>query len=186
MTERALRAASRRLRHRSRSVAVSIALVATAAVAVWIAVECVLAAVGRPALLWSPTQMAELVRGGGAAVIAVGAALAVLGLAAVVLALLPGRLARHEIPDERAVYVVDDAVLASGISRAAATGARVGADQVRTVVSRRRSITHVRPTTGFPPDASATNATVTAVVDGLALRPAPRASVVIARSGVAA
>lgn len=186
MIDRPLRVAARRLRHRSRSVAVSIALVATALVAVWVAVEAVLAALGRPALLWAPARTVEIVRAGGPAVVAVGAAIAVLGLAAVVVALLPGRLARRELPDERAVYIVDDEVLASGISRVAATAARVGSGQVRTVVSRRRSITHVRPTTGFPPDEAATSDSVTAAVDGLGLRPAPRATVVIARSGVAA
>ncbi|MBN9194410.1 hypothetical protein [Microbacterium sp.] len=186
MIDRPLRVAARRLRHRSRSVAVSIALVATALVAVWVAVESVLAALGRPALLWAPARTVEIVRAGGPAVVAVGAVLAVLGLVAVVLAFLPGRLARRELPDGRAVYVVDDEVLASGISRVAARAARVGSDQVRTVVSRRRSTTHVRPTTGFPPDAAVTSDSVTAAVDGLGLRPAPRASVVIARSGVAA
>ena len=58
-------------------------------------------------------------------------------LVTVVLAILPGRKARHELADDRAVVIMDDEVMASGISRVTAAAAAVAPAPVRTSVSRR-------------------------------------------------
>lgn len=186
MSGRTLRSAAHRLRHRSRSVAVSVALAVVALAAIWLGVESVLAALGLRPLLIAPAQLASLAAAGGPAVIAAAAAVAVAGLVAVILAVAPGRLARRELTDERAVYLIDDDVLASGISRVSARAARVGADQVRTSISRRRAVTTLRPSTGFPADRGATADAVAAVISSLEPKPAPRTSVAVESQGVLA
>ncbi|TQJ31530.1 hypothetical protein [Microbacterium sp. SLBN-146] len=184
--QRALRSASRRLRHRSRSVAVSVALGASGIAAAWVGTESVLAALGLPPLWLSPADLVALAAGGGYLTVAAGGAVGLLGLACLAIAVTPGRLRRREITDERTTWVIDDDVLAAGLSRATARAAGVGTDQVRTVVGRRRAVTRVRPSTGFRPDLEATNAAAAGVVAAVSPSPAPRTSVVIDREGVLA
>lgn len=160
-TERRL---SRRMRYRSRSVAVSIALAIAAAATAYVGVEAVLAALSVPPVLLTPADMISAVQAGTPWSIAVMAVLAVLEIWCLVLALTPGGRARRELADERAVFVIDDDVMAGGISRAAARDAGVPREQVTTTVGRRRAVVRVRPSTGFPVDADmATDAAARAV-----------------------
>lgn len=150
---RSARRLSRRMRYRSRSVAVSIALGLVALAAAYLGAESVLAALSLPPLLISPDTLLALVAAGTSVTIAVVAALVVLGIVCIVLAVAPGARARRDLTDDRAIFVIDDDVMASGISRAAALSAGVPRDQVRTTVSRRRALVRVRPSSGFRVDA---------------------------------
>ena len=51
-------------------------------------------------------------------------------------AVLPGRRARHLLPDRRAAVVVDDEVIASALARRARLAANVSQEQVMVAVSR--------------------------------------------------
>lgn len=184
--QRALRSASRRLRHRSRSVAVSVALVASSVAAAWVGTESVLAALGARPLWLAPADVVAAAVDGGYLTVVAGGGAGLLGLFCLVIALAPGRLRRRELADGRTIWVIDDDVLAAGLSRATARAAGVGTDQVRTVVGRRRAVTRVRPSTGFPPDLQATRAAAADVISAVSPSPAPRTSVVIDREGVLA
>lgn len=148
--ERADRRIVRRALHRSRSVPAVIVLLALAVVAGWFAVECALALLDRPALLARPGAVVDLLTapepGTVTTVVAVTAAVA--GLVAVVLALSPGRHARHAIAAERVMVVADDGVIAGALARTARTTAALGPDRAQAWVSRRRAQVRVTPTAG--------------------------------------
>ncbi|MFJ6653790.1 DUF6286 domain-containing protein [Microbacterium sp. NPDC091313] len=182
----ALRRSSRRLRHRSRSAAVSVALVLAALIGAYLAVEAGLALAGQRALLASPAQMWDFAQSQPAVAWSAAVVLALIGVVFVVLALTPGRLARREISDERLTIVLDDDVLASGLSRSAATAAGVARSQVRTSVGHRRARLDLTPTTGFPPSRDAAQQAAESTVRDLAVRPALTTSVHVEREGVIA
>jgi hypothetical protein len=184
--QRALRRTARRLRHRSRSAAVTVALALAALLGVYLAVEAGLALAGLPALVAAPAEMWDLAQAQPVIAYGTAAVLAVVGVAFVVLAVLPGRLARREIADDRLTVVLDDDVLASGLSRSVATAAGVARTQVRTSVGRRRARVDLTPTTGFPPSREAAQQAGQATVRTLGIRPALNPSVVVGREGVIA
>ena len=174
----------RRERYRSRSRAVVIALALICLGLAFVGTESVLAALGLAPLLVAPDRLIDSINT-PSMLVTIGAGAAVLfGLVLVVLALAPGRRARHAIPHERMAVIVDDNVLAGALGRAARTAASVPADRVRTTVSARRARVAVTPSSGFPLD----RATVSAATDALAaaLAPAPRVrvDVAVAPSGV--
>lgn len=175
---------SRRLRFRSRSVAASVALTVPALAAVYAAVESTLALLDLPALVSAPFALVELARENTAVAIAIGAGLAALGLVCLVVALTPGRYRRRTIADERAAFVVDDDVVASGISRAVARRLDIDRSQVRTSLGRRRADVRVTPTTGFGQSAERARTAAAEVVEAIAVRPAPSARATVERSGV--
>lgn len=146
---RSARRLSRRMRYRSRSVAVSIALGTLALAVAYLGAESVLAALSLPPLLVAPETLFGLIAAGTPVNIAVIAALVVLGIVCLVLAVAPGARARRDLTDDRAIFVIDDDVMAGGISRAAALSAGVPREQVTTTVSRRRAVVRVRPSSGF-------------------------------------
>ncbi|MBW1639770.1 DNA/RNA endonuclease G [Microbacterium resistens] len=80
-----------------------------------------------------------------------GGAMAVLGLAAVLLAILPGRRARRSLRGARLAVVADDGVLADAAADAVARRCVLPRAQVRVVVGRRVDV-HVVPTSGVPVD----------------------------------
>jgi hypothetical protein len=181
-----LRRSSRRLRHRSRSAAVSVALVLAALIGAYLAVEAGLALAGHRPLLATPAAMWDFAQ--SQPVVAWGAAivLALVGLVFVLSAILPGRLARREVADERLTIVLDDDVLASGLSRSVATAAGVSRAQVRTAVGARRARVDLTPTTGFPPSRDVAQQAAQATVRALGVRPTVTTSVAVAREGVIA
>mgnify|MGYP001148520599 CR=1 FL=1 len=150
---RAARRLSRRMRFRSRSVAVSIALGVVALAAAYIGAESVMAALSLPPLVLAPEDLLALVSAGTPVNLAVVAALGAPGIVCLALAVAPGARARRDLTDERAIFVIDDDVMAGGISRAAALSAGVPREQVTTTVSRRRAVIRVRPSSGFRVDA---------------------------------
>jgi hypothetical protein len=161
---RAARRLSRRMRFRSRSVAVSIALGLVALATAYLGTEAILAALSLPPLLLAPADLLAAVVTGTPGNIAAATAVGILGVVCLVLALAPGARARRDLNDDRAIFVIDDDVMASGISRAAALSVGVPREQVTTTVSRRRAVVRVRPSTGFPVDAqTATDAASRAV-----------------------
>lgn len=185
MNEKSLhRRLVRRERYRSRSRAVIIALALVSLGLAYVGTESVLAAVGRAPLLASPDRLVEGINTPTLPV-TVGAAAAVLfGLVLVVLALAPGRQARHAIPHERMAVVVDDNVLAGSLGRAAREAASLPADRVRTTVSARRARVAVTPSSGFPVDGARVGAATDALAAALAPSPRVRVAVAVSSSGV--
>jgi hypothetical protein len=180
----ALRRSVRRLRHRSRSVAVSVALIVAAVLAVYLGVEAALALAGLPALLATPEQIWDAAHSAPVITWSASVVLALIGVVCILLAVLPGGLARRTLDDDRLAVVIDDDVVASAFSREVAAATHVARDQVRTAVGRRRARVDLTPTTGFEPDREAARRAGADLVEALHLRPAPTPSVAIARKGV--
>ncbi len=149
----------RRELHRSRSTAMNVFLVLVILVAAWVGTEAVLAAAGQGPLVASPRQLLTTALHPSAAelpyVVAGVIVAAVLGIVAVVLALAPGRKARKAIASERGAILVDDGLLASGLSRAARTEPGAGGASIRTTVGARSALVSVQPVSGLPIDESA-------------------------------
>lgn len=174
----------RRERYSSRSRAVIIALALVCLGLAYLGTESVLAALGLAPLLVAPDQMVAAVNTPTLQV-TIGAGAAMLfGLVLVVLALAPGRRARHAIPHERLAIVVDDIVLAGALGRAARAAASVPADRVRTTVSSRRARVAVTPSSGFPVDRAGVSTATDALAAALAPTPRLRVAVAVSPSGV--
>ena len=176
----------RRERHRSRSTAVAIALVVLIVAAAYVGTESVLALLGRPALLQSPTAVIGALNKPAVWSIPAVAALVVLGILALVAALAPGRRARHRLTDDRVAVVVDDDVIAGSLSRRVATAGSVSRSHARTTVSSRRATVNVTPNSGFVIERDAVSAAAREAMAELAPIPAVRTRVVVAESGVLA
>jgi hypothetical protein len=184
---RADRRVLRRELHRSRSAPAVVVLVLLALGAVWFGVESVLALLGRPALLARPEDVpADAAAALGAPVavlIGVAVVAAVLGVVALALAIGPGRRARHTVPHERLLVVVDDGVLASALARTARTAAALGPDRAQAWVSRRRAAVRLTPTAGVEVPVRDVEAAVTAQLEALGSVPALQARVVTSATG---
>lgn len=146
----------RRETHASRSApAVVVAIVLILALA-YLVTEIVLAASGQRPLLVSPAQMvqdaAALPKAQVALVAVAGVVLVVLGLVLLVLGLGPARRSRHVLPDERAVIVVDNEVIASALVRAAADADDIDPDRAVGSVSHRSATVKVTPASGTSVD----------------------------------
>jgi len=176
----------RRELHSSRSgAAVVVALLALLATA-WIGTEAVLAALGRPALLLSPAAMAAGVRALPSVqptpLVVAGAVLALVGVVLLVLAVAPGRRARHVVPGTTPT-VVEDAVVASSLVRAAADAAGLDPDRAVAVVGRRSALVRVTPTSGIAVDRGEIEKAVADRAASLRLQPAIRTRVAVDRKG---
>ncbi|MBG6054960.1 signal transduction histidine kinase [Salinibacterium sp. CAN_S4] len=174
----------RRERHNSRSVAVSITLALVALGLAYVTVELVLGALELPALLVAPVDAVAVLNEPTVPVIAGSAVAVAIGLVLLIIALAPGRRARHEIPNTRMAVVVDDVVLAGALGRAGRVAASVPAQRVRTTVTARRALVSITPTSGIEVDAEATEAATSRVAAELAAKPPLTVSVSIAQSGV--
>lgn len=147
----------RRETHSSRAlISVILALLLMAGLG-YLATEGVLAALDRPPLLATPQDLweqapAALQEKSRPLVIIVGAIVAIFGLLLLAKAILPGTLSKHALRDERAAYVADDSVIASGISRLVREDAGLPQGTVSTAVSKRRSLSTITPSTGRPID----------------------------------
>lgn len=180
---RLYRRLARRLTHRSRSVAASVALALLALAAVAIAIEAALALLGRPALVATPDRLLTWLESGTVWGYAAGGVAVLLGIVALLLAVLPGRRPRRVIRADELLIVIDDDVLASSLSRAAADGAGVPRDQVRTVLARRRARVRIQPLSGFPVDPAEPLQRTRAVLDAARTRPAIAPRVIVATEG---
>ncbi|MBK4348208.1 hypothetical protein [Lacisediminihabitans changchengi] len=173
----------RRETHRSRSVAVSVALALFILVAAYVGLECGLAAFGAGPLLVSPAAAIDWLGSKEIIVYVAAGVAAVLGIALLLLAILPGRRARHAVPNERMAVVVDDGVLAGALARDARRVADVAPDRVHADVSKRRARIVITPTSGVPVDAPAAQAIADGLLTTLAPRPSVRARVVVSTRG---
>ncbi len=115
---------------------------------------------------------------------AIGAVTAMAGLFFFLNAVLPGRRARHLLPDRRAGVVADDEVIASALARRARLAANVTQEQVMVVVSQRQVVVNVRPTSGVPVSENAVLAAVLDELRDMAPEPMPEVRVNVATSGV--
>lgn len=147
----------RRETHSSRAlISVIVALLLMAGLG-YLATEGVLATSGRPPLLATPQDLweqapAALQEKYRPLVIIVGIVLGLFGLGLLAKAILPGTLSKHALKDDRAAYVADDSVIASGISRLMREDAGLPQGTVSTAVSKRHSLSTITPTTGRPID----------------------------------
>jgi hypothetical protein len=174
----------RRELHHSRSSAVVVALVLVILAAAYLGTETVLATIGRPALLLTPDALVGALAKTTVWSIPAAAALAVLGLIAIVSALTSGRRSRHRLADDRLAVVVDDDVLAGALSRRVATAGSVARGQARTEVAPRRAVVRVVPNSGYAIDHDIVSAAARDAAAELAPVPSLRTRVIVAESGV--
>lgn len=173
----------RRELHSSRSGSSIVVLVLLTLVVGYVGVEAVYAALGRPALLFSPVDvlatLTTSVDGGGTSGLVLGAGVvaALVGLVLVALAVTAGRRGRHTIDDDRVAVVVDDRVIASSLARTARTSGRLSEQQVSAWVSRRRAQIDLTPSSGLAVDDGAVDAAARAELESVAYRPALSARV---------
>lgn len=166
----------RRELHSSRSIAAIVVAVAVILTLAWLGVEVVLRLLDLPPLLADPAQMLEA----GASVTslpagwkaAAGVLLAATGLVLIALALSPGRRARHAMPSQHGVTLVDDGVVASRLARVAAAAGGVDRGSAVVTVSRRRALIRITPASGILVDRTAVLDAVSAELVSLALEPA--------------
>ncbi|TFD49765.1 hypothetical protein E3T46_13000 [Cryobacterium sp. Hh11] len=153
----------------------------------WLGTEMVLLLFGQPALLATPADLAAGVASASSLPIpllgTIAAGCALLGLVLLIVAVAPGRRARHLINSERTVTVVDDEVIASAVARYAARVGGIDPDNTRVSVSRRIATVHLTPTSGQPVQQAAVQQAVREQLDGLQLRPALQTRVVVAVEG---
>jgi hypothetical protein len=178
----------RRETHSPRSGAATTVAVVLILLLVWIGVESVLAVAGVAPLLADPRTMVAAIASLPDSVappflVTAGTVLAVLGLVLVVLAVAPGRRARHAASAGRTAFVADDRAIASSLARIASRTARVDPDQVVVSIGRRRATVDVRPTSGFPVDSAAVQTAVDAALASYTLSPTIHASIRVAREG---
>jgi hypothetical protein len=173
----------RRESHSSRSRAVVVALLVLVIAAAWAGIECVLAALGRPALLVAPSDALAWANSRQTLVLVAAVAVAIFGAVLVLLAILPSRRGRHGIPNDRMAVVVDDAVIAGALVRDARLAAGVTDERVHADVSARRARVSITPTSGIAVDATAVRAAVGGLIDTLSARPSIQASVTVSTAG---
>lgn len=177
----------RRETHSPRSALAIAVAVALILLCLYCGVEIVLMMLGRRALLAAPQDMLATVGKLGTAPtdgpLITGIVLAVLGLLLLIVALMPGRRARHRLPSDRAAIVVDDEVIASALARRAAYAGDTSPDNTVVSVSARRATVRLTPTSGIPVDRQVVTEAVRDELAGFELAPPVRAAVVIARSG---
>lgn len=178
---------SRRELHSPRSAAAIAVAVAIMLLCGWLGTEIVLHLIDQPALLATPAGLAEGVASASTAPVvwlaglAVGCAL--LGLVLVLVAVTPGRRARHLIDSERTVTVVDDEVIASALAGRAARVGGIDPDNTRVSISRRLATVHLMPTSGRPVHQGTVLGAVRGQLDGLNLQPPLQSRVVVALGG---
>ena len=178
---------SRRETHSPRSAAAIAVAVAVILLCSWLGTEIVLLLIGQPALLATPGDLATGVASASTAPVPLLAGLAVccalLGLVLLIVAVAPGRRARHLIVSERMVTVVDDEVIASALAGRAARVGGVDPDNTRVSISRRLATVHLVPTSGQTVHHDTVLGAVRDQLDGLNLRPPLQSRVVVAVGG---
>jgi hypothetical protein len=181
---------TRMLRRETRSsrsvVAVSLASVIIAG-CLYGGTKLVLELTGRPPLLAPPSDVVRTVSTvneiAPAILFTFGALVAVTGLVLVLVALLPGRRARHEAASERAAVVVDDEVVTASLTRKAAAAARLDPANVDVSVSRHTATVRITPESGVVPNRFTAAKAIAEAIAYDALRPALEPTVVIERTG---
>lgn len=173
----------------SRAVISVVAAILVALLALYGLLEAMLRVLGQPPWLIDPLtaaqRLAQLPEGIlPAMLVAIGLLIFVVGLVFLGNAVIPGRRARHVIPDPRVAVVVDDVVVASALAKRARLAAGVTREQVVVVVSAKSVQVNVRPTSGILLDEALIQAAVEDELTAMALQPAPAVKVHLANSGV--
>jgi hypothetical protein len=175
--------------HTSRAVVSVIAAGLVMAVFGYALLETGVRAIGQPPWLVDPQTAAERVVALPAGIPPLllgvtGAVIAMAGLFFFLNAVLPGRRARHLLPDRRAAVVVDDEVIAAALARRARLAANVAKEQVMVVVSRNRITVNVRPTSGVPLRPDAVLEAVRREVEEMGPWPMPEVRIQVSTAGV--
>lgn len=175
--------------HTSRAVVSVIAAGLVMAVFGYALLETGVRAIGQPPWLVDPQTAAERVVALPAGIPPLllgvtGAVIAMAGLFFFLNAVLPGRRARHLLPDRRAAVVVDDEVIAAALARRARLAANVAKEQVMVVVSRNRITVNVRPTSGVPLRPDAVLEAVRREVEEMGPWPMPDVRIQVSTAGV--
>lgn len=182
--------------HSSRAAVATVAAVLVMGLSGYGLLESAVHAIGQPAWLIEPQLAAERIVALPAGIPplllgASGAVVAMVGLFFLLIAILPGRRARHVLngttlngTGSSSAVVVDDEVIASALARSARLVANVTPEQVMVVVSRRQIIVNVRPTSGVPVAEAAVLAAVQDELSGMSLVPVPDVRVNISTVGV--
>lgn len=168
MSSSALRRVVRRETHSPRTVAMII-----------------LSLAGQPALLlcpaaafgWAVGLPAEVPAG---VTIATGVDIALFGNVCLVLAVAPGRLAKHELQGgERRAVVADDGVIAAAIAQRVSDELFVARDRVRVGVGHRLVDVAVSPEDGIEIENERVRAMIDAELESYRLHPKPRVTVYV-------
>ncbi|MCI9871926.1 hypothetical protein ARTB_15545 [Arthrobacter humicola] len=175
--------------HTSRAVVSVIAAGLVMALFGYALLETGVRAIGQPPWLVDPQTAAERVVALPAGIPPLllgvtGAVIAMAGLFFFLNAVLPGRRARHLLPDRRAAVVVDDEVIAAALARRARLAANVAKEQVMVVVSRNRITVNVRPTSGVPLRPDAVLEAVRREVEEMGPWPMPEVRIQVSTAGV--
>lgn len=187
-----IRYLARRETHSSRAViSVFVALIVIIAL-VYLIVESVLSMLGHAPLLMRPSKMVDHVVAMGASyerfipysLIIAGVIIALVGLFLLFKAFLPGTLRRHVIKSERMAIVVDDGVIAAGVSRSLRHHLQLESGQVTTSVRRREIEPNITPTSGRPVDAGEIKRHTEVLIDHWKLQPSLKVKPSINDSGV--
>ncbi|TFD59815.1 hypothetical protein E3T39_08965 [Cryobacterium suzukii] len=178
---------SRRELHSPRSAAAIAVAIVVILLCGWLGTEIVLLLIDQPPLLVTPAELAAGVASVSAVpaplLTAIALACSLLAIVLLVVAVTPGRRARHLIDSERTVTVVDDEVIASALAGRAARVGGIDPDSTRVSISRRLATVHLVPTSGQPVQRDSVQQAVHDQLDGLRLRPTLQTRVVVARSG---
>jgi len=177
----------RRETHSSRSVvAISLASVIIAG-CLYSGTELVLELTGRPPLIAAPSDVVRTVSQvnqiAPAILFTFGVLVAVTGLVLVLVALLPGRRARHQVESDRAAVVVDDEVVAASLARKVAVAARLDPANVDVSVSRHSATVRITPESGAVPNRFTAAKAIAEAIAYDTLRPALEPTVVVERTG---
>ncbi|WP_285041017.1 DUF6286 domain-containing protein [Plantibacter sp. LMC-P-059a] len=182
-----LRRLARRELHSPRSTAAILLAVLLVLVALWIAVETVLALIGIRPLLVAPGEIpsaaASLPNTQPVILGVAGALVLVLGVILLGIALGPGRRHRHLMSTGRVLAVVDDEVIASALAQRASTTAATHPDGTSVAVGRRSAAIRITPASGMPVDRSEVDRAVAADLDAFGLQPSLRATTSISSNG---
>ena len=173
----------------SRATASVVAAVLVAAICAYALLEAAVRAIGQPPWIIAPQAAAEqiiaLPEGFPPLLLGViGAVAAMAGLILLLSAVLPGHRARHVLRNQRAAVIVDDEVIAAALARQARLAANVTQEQVMVIVSRRRVLLNIRPTSGVPLNPEMIVSAVRQELQEMRLSPMPEVSINVATSGV--
>lgn len=175
--------------HSARSTASIIAAVLVTAICLYFMFEAALKSLGQDVWIRSPGQWGNWLTGlpdtANPLVLAAGSlVLLALGIFFLLHGVLPGRRARHAIPNDRAIVIVDDGVLASTLARRARTEAGVSPEQVVVIVSRNHVDVQLRPTSGIGIDAAVVHGAIEDELRVNRIEPVPDVRVQVSETGV--
>jgi len=169
-----IRRMGRRETHSSRSAPSTVTALLLFAAVLWLLLETALSFTGNPPLLLAPAELIQHAAVLGTAtlpeaLLAAGAASALLGILALGAAIMPGHKPRHVIENPRSAVVVERGVLASAIARTARTTSRLAPEQVTASVGHKGVEVRIHPTSGMAVDPVAVREAVESDVAGYSL-----------------